>query len=187
LSIASIISGRRTIRKFNPRPLVKEVIMDLLEVSVWAPNHGLREPWRFICAADLEAKTKLADLVVEGLETKKRYKWMPAGVKEAYKKKFTEIPAILFVVVKEESDKLKRDEDFAASCALIQNLQLYGWEQEIGMIWSIDESLCGNELFCTNLGLKKNERIAGMLYMGYFDRIPKAKQRTAAERKMVWL
>ncbi|MNI37489.1 Nitroreductase family protein [compost metagenome] len=112
---------------------------------------------------------------------------MPGKLKDIYKKKLTQIPAILFVVVKEEKGKLKREEDFAAACALIQNLQLCGWEQGIGMVWSIDETLCGSRSFCDKIGLRKDERIAGMLYMGYYDGTPKAKPRISAERKMTWL
>ncbi|NEW05653.1 nitroreductase [Paenibacillus sp. SYP-B3998] len=187
MSIADVIQKRRTIRQFNERKLTTDTILQILYVAVWAPNHGLREPWRFICAAELEAKELLADRIVRALEEMNRYKWLPGKIKDMYKKKMIQIPAILFVIVKEERGKLKREEDFAAACALIQNLQLCAWEREIGMVWSIDETLCANQIFCDKIGMRKEERIAGMLYMGYYDHIPKAKKRTPAERKMTWL
>lgn len=187
MSIADVIRERRTIRRFNERQLTMDNILELLEVAVWAPTHGLREPWRFIGAVDLDAKLKLADHIVGALEKLNRFKWMPGKLKEMYKKKLLQIPAILFVVVKEEKGKLKREEDFAAACALIQNLQLCSWEQGIGMIWSIDDTLCGNRIFCDRIGIHQDERIAGMLYMGYYDKAPKAKPRVPAERKMTWL
>ncbi|BBI34307.1 putative NAD(P)H nitroreductase YfhC [Cohnella abietis] len=187
MDIADVIRDRRTIRQFSERQLTTDTILELLEVAKWAPTHGLREPWRFICAADEKAKEKLSDRIIGALEEFNRYKWLPGKIKEMYKKKLMQIPVILFVVVKEEKGKLKREEDFAASCALIQNLQLYGWEKGIGMIWSIEDTLCGNRTFCDSIGIQKDERIAGMLYMGYYDRVPKAKQRTSAERKMTWL
>ncbi|KQO18287.1 nitroreductase family protein [Paenibacillus sp. Leaf72] len=62
------------------------------------------------------------------------------------------------VVVKEEKSKVKRDEDFAAACALIQNFQLCAWEQGIGM-----------------------------LYLGYFDQKPAPGNRISADKKMTWL
>ncbi|RAV21599.1 nitroreductase family protein [Paenibacillus contaminans] len=187
MSISEVIRNRRTIRSFNDKPLAESTILELLNDAVWAPNHGLREPWRFIGASVRESKEKLADWVIEALSERKRYKWIPGKIKNVYKEKIVQIPAILFVVVKEEKNKLKLDEDFAAACALIQNLQLLGWEQGIGMIWSIDDTLCGNLSFGTKIGIRSDERIAGMLYMGYFDQAPKPRARTTAERKMSWL
>lgn len=187
LSIADVIRTRRTIRHFNQDELTEAVILDLLDVAVWAPNHGLREPWRFIGITEPKAKEKLADWIVESLSQFKRVKWLPSKIKHMYKEKIKQIPAVLFVVVKLEKNSLKRDEDFAATSALIQNLQLYGWERGVGMIWSIDEMLCGNQTFCRNLGIRSDERIAGMLYMGYFDTIPKPKKRTPAVEKITWI
>jgi hypothetical protein len=54
-------------------------------------------------------------------------------------------------------------------------------------IWSIAETLCGNRTFCANIGVRSDERIAGMLYLGYYDQAPKPKTRTPAVRKMTWL
>lgn len=141
LSIADVIRERRTIRQFAEMPLTKETIVELLDVAVWAPNHGLREPWRFICAAELEAKERLADATVAALCELKRYKLMPGKIKEMYKRKMAQYPAILFVVAKGEKSRLKRDD----------------------------------------------ERIAGILYIGYFNRTPKPKPRTPAQKKMTWL
>ncbi|WP_341280894.1 nitroreductase family protein [Paenibacillus sp. FSL H8-0537] len=61
MSIQELIKDRRTIRKFNTQPLSQETILELMNIAVWAPNHKLREPWRFICAADMESKARLAD------------------------------------------------------------------------------------------------------------------------------
>ncbi|WP_338556528.1 nitroreductase [Paenibacillus sp. KS-LC4] len=182
-----LIKDRRTIRKFNTKPLSQETILELMNVAVWAPNHKLREPWRFICAADTESKARLSEHIVASLSELKRYKLMPSKIKQMYKDKIQQIPAILFIVVKEEKSKVKRDEDFAAACALIQNLQLCAWEQGIGMVWSIDEILCGSAPFVSALGVRSDERIAGMLYLGYYDQKPAPGNRTSADKKMTWL
>lgn len=47
-SVAEIIKERRSIKLFKKDPLPQGLLEELLNVAVWAPNHGVREPWRFI-------------------------------------------------------------------------------------------------------------------------------------------
>lgn len=47
-SIDEIIKGRRSIKKFQEKPVDIEEIIELLEVAKWAPNHKMTEPWRFL-------------------------------------------------------------------------------------------------------------------------------------------
>src|SRR5215218_10387270 len=41
------IRARRTIKAFEPRPVERETLDELLELARWAPNHHLTNPWRF--------------------------------------------------------------------------------------------------------------------------------------------
>lgn len=52
------IRNRRSIRSFKPETVPSEVILDMLETAVYAPNHRLTEPWRFIYAASEAGKSK---------------------------------------------------------------------------------------------------------------------------------
>ncbi len=58
MSILSLFRETREVRQFAERPVFRELILSILEDAVWAPNHKLREPWRFIYA-DGTAKQKL--------------------------------------------------------------------------------------------------------------------------------
>lgn len=46
--MSQLIIERRTIKKFKEESIPTELLSELLEVASWAPNHKLREPWRFI-------------------------------------------------------------------------------------------------------------------------------------------
>ena len=46
--ISELIKERRSVKLFKQEPLPEGLLEELLNVAVWAPNHGLREPWRFI-------------------------------------------------------------------------------------------------------------------------------------------
>ncbi|WP_239551478.1 nitroreductase family protein [Paenibacillus elgii] len=114
----------------------------------------------------------------------KRVKLLPSKLKEMMRKKLAEIPANLIVVMTEDKNEHKRDEDFAAVCCLMQNMQLLGWEQKLGMIWSTVDFI-RSPVFRSGLGVREGERIVGILHMGFFDKIPKPKTRTPAEAKLV--
>jgi nitroreductase len=135
-------------KDFLDRPVSQELILELLNHAVWAPNDGLREPWRFIFADNRNMK------LMHGLQER--------------------APAYLLVLVKEEADHHKREEDFAAVCCLIQNFRLLAHEQGLGVRstlhdWMYDRSRA--ETF----GVLDNERIAAVLELGYGAEQPKGK------------
>lgn len=47
MDVEDAIRSRRTHKAFDPEPLPREVIDELLELARWAPNHRLTNPWRF--------------------------------------------------------------------------------------------------------------------------------------------
>ncbi len=71
-SLAHTIRNRRSIRSFKPETVPSEVILEMLETAVYAPNHRLTEPWRFIYAASEAGKAKLADSYVSFFKKDKR-------------------------------------------------------------------------------------------------------------------
>jgi len=186
MSIATTIRERRSIRQFRDQQVSVDLILQLLNDAVWAPNHGMREPWRFILVEREEAKGKMADLILEGLSHLKRVKLIPAKLKQLMKRKMIQIPANLIVVMSEDKDEHKREEDYAAVCCLIQNFQLLAWEQEVGMIWSTMEFI-RSPSFCRGVGIQPNERIVGVMHMGYYDKAPRPRSRTPAEKKLTVL
>lgn len=186
MTIADTIRSRRSIRSFNAQPVSTDLIVELINDAVWAPNHGMREPWRFILAERAEAKEHVASLMLESVQNMKLMKLMPGKLQQALKNKISRMPAHLIVVMKNEKDPHKQEEDYAAVSCVIQNFQLLAWEQGLGMIWSTMEYI-HSPIFCEGLSVKSDERIVGVLHMGYFDKTPKPKPRTSAEQKLTLL
>ena len=48
MTVDDVIRGRRTLKGFRPEPIADDVIAELLDLAVYAPNHHTTEPWRFI-------------------------------------------------------------------------------------------------------------------------------------------
>lgn len=185
LSISDVIRERRTIRSFKDDPISKELILELLNDAVWAPNHGHREPWRFILVHE-EARTKVVHTAVEI--------YREAGNLDALDEKQIEkvindalsIPAQLIIVMKEEESDKKWEEDFAATSALIQNFQLLAWEKGLGVVWKTNPFI-HHKKFHEATGIQENEKVIGLLQLGYPVTIPEGKPRTSAEEKLTVL
>ncbi|MDQ0215928.1 nitroreductase [Oikeobacillus pervagus] len=184
MSIKETIRSRRSIKQFNGEPVSEKEVLSVLEDAVWAPNHGVREPWRFVVAAD-DGKARLLDILKEQTIGPK---WKDMQQDEVAKamQKFTNVGAFVFVIVPEDARQKERLEDFAAASALIQNAQLLAWEMGIGTCWKTPVFL-DHPKFREALHVHRGERIVGMLQFGHFDIVPKGKERTPIEEKITRL
>ncbi|HVU12355.1 MAG TPA: nitroreductase family protein [Phototrophicaceae bacterium] len=59
-AMLDIMVSRRSIRRFQPEPVEREVITALLQAAIWAPSAHNRQPWRFCVVDSVETKEHLA-------------------------------------------------------------------------------------------------------------------------------
>ncbi|RLE80456.1 MAG: nitroreductase [Thermoprotei archaeon] len=59
--VFEVIQQRRSIRRYEPKPIPKDILLKLLEAARLAPSAGNRQPWRFVIVTDPERKKKLAE------------------------------------------------------------------------------------------------------------------------------
>lgn len=60
-SFLEIVKGRRSVRKYQDRPVPREQLEQVLEAARWAPSPHGRQPWRFVVLTRAEPKQRLAD------------------------------------------------------------------------------------------------------------------------------
>jgi len=48
MELAEVIKGRRSVRRFTPDQIPKEVLEHLLNIAIWAPSAMNRQEWYFI-------------------------------------------------------------------------------------------------------------------------------------------
>lgn len=58
--VLDALRGRRSIRRYQPRPVPDHVVTDILAAAVSAPSAHNRQPWRFAILSDPGAKENLA-------------------------------------------------------------------------------------------------------------------------------
>lgn len=177
LTVRDAIIQRRSIKLFNGQPVERDILLSILDDAVWAPNHQLRQPWRFIVACGKELEDLYSVLKEFAIP-----KWKELSQEDLEKQmnKFTTPGGYVFVVVPEDARQKERLEDYAAASMLVQNIQLLAWDRGIGSCWKTPGYL-DNPLFREALGVQSGERIISMLQVGYFDVMPKPRDRKGVE------
>ncbi|HTG69308.1 MAG TPA: nitroreductase [Candidatus Udaeobacter sp.] len=174
-TMADLIKDRRSIRIFKDEPVERELILELLNVAIWAPNHGNRQPWRFLLFMG-EGRTAFAEAMVQTYSADDRIKY--GEKKYEY---LANVPAHLVIVQQEDSRFKEWEEDYAAVCCLIQNFQLAAWEQGLGVVWKTN-NYNNNPKFRATFGVQPGEKIVGVLHIGYAKAVPPGIARTPAEK-----
>lgn len=154
MSLQTTMEQIREWDRFSARPVTEEQVLSLLDEAVWAPNHHMREPWRFIWIAK-DYRDKLGETLDKNEQSQ-----LLALIQEA--------AACLIVAAPVPSDEREAKDDFAAACCLVQNLQILATASGIGMSWHLPMRF-ENETFCSATELQPNERFAGVLGFGYFE------------------
>ncbi|MCA1057744.1 nitroreductase [Rossellomorea aquimaris] len=173
-NLAKIIRERRSIKSgYTDKDVTEETVLELLNDAIWAPNHGLREPWRFIFVS-----TEEKEGFVEGL-----VKTFSPDMQENRRNYFSQPTAFLIVVMEEDPRQKQWEENFGAVSSLIQNFQLLAWEQKLGVVWKTNPHIYDPKVRDL-LNVKPGEKIVGFLHMGYFETAPQVRPRTSAEEKL---
>ncbi|MBV7330664.1 nitroreductase [Chloroflexi bacterium TSY] len=179
LSLLEGIKARRTTPSFQSNPVPRDIIEEILKYGIWAPNHHLTEPWRFIGIGE-ETKIKLAERyrelrmaeVADRMDERSL-----ADYGERNYRTFLAKPTILSISCQQIGDEQQQREDYAATCCSIQNILLAAWAHGVGMHWytgPLTRDRVGFEL----LGLDfEKEYIVGFFYVGYPARIPGADRK----------
>jgi nitroreductase len=181
MSLEQLIRERRSIRKFNDKPVSQDLIIKLLHKAEQLCSYDGEARWRYVYAGTIEERERLADYVVGRFQENKIVKLVLGKLTESIHKRTAEVPANLIVFANTDSDPIIHDQNFGTVCRIMQNFQLLGWEERLGMVW-ITEPMMQNEAFFKGIGLQEDERFVGILQIGYFDKAPKGRTRTPAER-----
>lgn len=63
MDFVDVVKGRRSIRKFQDRDVPLQLVLDAVELAIWAPNSANLQPWRFFVVKDRATIEAMADAV----------------------------------------------------------------------------------------------------------------------------
>jgi nitroreductase len=145
VDVDEAIRTRRTTKAFTPVPVADDVVRELLELAVMAPNHHETEPWRFW---------------VVGAETIRNLS------KETGDVKLLRSPKAIVVGVKRNDDPVEAEEDYAAVACAVQNVLLAARARGLANFWRTP-GVMDKRPFRKALGVAANVRIVGVVHLGF--------------------
>ena len=173
------IKLRRSIRKFEDKPIGKDILNQIINAGKYAPSAKNDQPWRFIVITNKNKIKELSKNVQNEIKKilKKRF-ILQITHKELRKKKtlmflygaamapkdiiFFDAPALIFIVT-------KKNQFYDESCACCaQNMMLYAHSLDIGSCWiGFASFLSLNKQIIRDLGVPEGYHISAALIFGY--------------------
>lgn len=180
MSIKNTLKSRVSTTKFTNRKVDPNTIIELLDFAVYAPNHKMREPWRFII---LEGEGKNA-LVSKYIAS---FKEIEQNEQFTLVNKAFQAPLVLAVVMPKNPDFRDELEDLQACAALIENFLLLLTEEGLSGAWKTPKYI-ESDRFKDILGVTSQEIVVGLVMVGYSEQtlIPK-RRKSAHEITTIYL
>ena len=156
MNILDIIRTRRSVRRFDDKPVPEELLSEILEAGRWAPSGMNNQPWKF---AIIENRG-----TTERISTLTHY---AAVIRSA---------RVLIAVFLDSAESYHRTKDAQAVGACIQNMLLEAHALGLGAVW-LGEIIKSDEQIRQLLGLGGELELMAVIALGYAAEHPKATRR----------
>lgn len=194
----SLITSRRSIRRYQPAPLDGEVIDRLLSAAAWAPSAHNRQPWRFAVVTGSKDKERLASQMGARLRADRTRDGDPAeAVESDVRRSYTRItsaPCAIVVCLTMEDMDVYPDERRAAAEQLmavqavalaIENLLLAAAVEGLAACWMCAPLFC-QDTVAGALDLPATWQAQGLITLGYPASRGKEPVRRPLDGLVVW-
>ncbi len=179
-----IIYTRQSIGKLKPDPIPRDLIEQVLEAAVQAPNHYKVRPWRFVVLTG-HAREKLGEVFARSLRA--RQPDLPEAAYEKERAKPLRAPVVIAVAVDKPS-RPKEDltENICAAAAAVQNLLLAAHALGLAAKWRTGAPAT-DPLVKTFLGFEADQPLIAFIYLGYAAFEPPAVSRPSFHDRVRWM
>ena len=179
MELLQAIKERRTIRKFKPDPVPRELLEKIIKNSMWAPSAMNTQPWKFYVFTEdaRQGLISVAEGCLDQLDSRmeKMFDGAMRNMIRGYFKDFGGAPAIVVVVSHLPAEAVYQKASLYAACAAMQNLMLLAHEAGLGTCWMMGplwvEADIINYLNCPGWGL------VGITPVGWPEHTPPAPPR----------
>jgi nitroreductase len=190
MDVRTAIENRRSIRRFRPESLPREIIADILDAARLAPSGKNGQPWRFVVVQG-DARREMSEQLQRGL-ARSREQGMQTGSAEYTFAIMAEAPVTVMVfnpgdsapwLEKPISRHIASLVDTQSVGAAVQNMLLRAQELGIGSLWICDTLFAHDEL-CQWLG--RDCLLAAAVTLGYPAENPPARPRRTLDELTDW-
>ena len=183
-----LIKTRRSTRKYQDRPVPRELLEQIVEAGRYAPSGGNNQTGHFLVVTDPAVLARLAEMAQEafaGMEiTENTYRSLAFAIQAAKRGGYVfhyHAPALIIAANKKDYGNNMAD----TACAL-ENMMLMANALDLGSCWinqlrwlNEDPALLAYE---RELGLAEDERVYGAVAVGFADTPDGLPERTPLPR-----
>jgi F420 biosynthesis protein FbiB-like protein len=188
-TLASLLQNRRSVRKFQSRPVSRELIEQLIESARWAPSPHGRQPWRFVVLTRQEPKLQLANRMGDTWQQNLRMDGQEAEIVlirlEKSRQRILNAPVIIIPCLYLEDldrypDEHRQSDEKTMAIqsigAAIQNMLLMAYDLGLDAGWMCAPLFCP-EVVCEALDLDKRLIPQALITIGYAAADPHRRER----------
>ena len=155
--LTEVIKRRRSVRKFEPKPISAEIIKDILDCARLAPTAINIQPWLFGAVTDPDLKREIADMTDHG--------------------KFIKDCAVCFAVFADSAQKYFLED----GCAATENILLACAAHGIGSCWVAGHKKVYVDSIRKLLKVPEPYTLIALIAAGYSKEQPSPKKKTLDE------
>jgi nitroreductase len=155
--VAEVIKTRRSVRKFEPKPVPEDVVTDILDCARLAPTANNIQPWVFGAVLDGDLKREISELTDHG--------------------KFIKSCAVCFAVFVDSTTKYFLEDGSAAT----ENILLACTAHGIGSCWVAGHKKAYAESVRKLLNVPEPYTLISLVAAGYSTQKPSPKKKSLQE------
>ena len=178
MHVDEAIRSRVSVKEYTDVPVPPDVIRELLELAVLAPNHRMTEPLRFRVMGD-DAKRAYAEALGARKAKNVDEPEVARRIVDKVVRYNTSIPAMIGVLVHEDENPEIREEDYATAFMAIENLCLAAVARGLGTHIKTG-AVMGEPSLREALEVPDDHRLAAIVFLGEPAEVPDPKERTPA-------
>ncbi len=188
MELIQAVKTRRSIRRFKPDPVPRELLAGILGEALWAPSAMNTQPWRLfvLTGAKKDELVAIAAKSIAQLDARLKllFKENMRTLVHGYFKDFGGAPAVVVALAKVPELEGYMDGSYQSAAAAFYNFLLLAHEKGLGTCWMTGPLWVEAELLAF-LGHKEGWRLLALTPVGWPDQVPPVPPRKHAD--IFWL
>ncbi|MCH5285827.1 MAG: nitroreductase family protein [Christensenellaceae bacterium] len=190
------IQERRSIRKYQDRPVSRDLIEKVIQAGSLAPSAKNRQPWRFVIAQG-ESKQEMLAVMAQGLQREANAPLLPGSapmIQGAVRtmRIMEQAPAVIFLLepdgaslhdIPDAEGRVYERCDMQSIGACLENMSLAAASLGLGSLWICDVYFAYDEL---TAWLASEHELAAVMTLGYAAEQPLPRPRLPLDALIEW-